>query len=122
MAQDTPTVEAAQAAMNAAMAQKRAALEAYNITLNDALNLRKAVNDSAAKVFDSDIAAAMSIRNAALEVARKAEVEANKLVRKASVAEAKAAAEAKLAEAWRTGCIRGRGLHTGPDGLGGIEP
>ena len=122
MAQDTPTVEAAQAAMNAAMAQKRAALEAYNITLNDALNLRKAVNDSAAKVFDSDIAAAMAIRNAALEVARKAEVEANKLVRKASVAEAKAAAEAKLAEAWRTGCIRGRGLHTDPDGLEDINP
>jgi len=101
------TMDVAQAAMNSAMAQKRAAMKEYGEARDDASDIRERDIRKVDAIFEAAMIAAKITRDAALEVARKMEVEANKLVRKASVAEAKAAAEAKPAD---------------PDGLGGIKP
>ena len=91
------TMEAAQAAMNAAIAKQSVALAAYREARDIASDKREAARDRADSDFDATIADAKAIRDAALEAARKDEVEANKLVRKASVAQAKAEAK-KAAE------------------------
>jgi len=78
--------------MNAAIAKKNAALQAFSEARDAASDRKEIARGQADKDFDAAIANAKAVRDVALEIARKAEVEANKLVRKASVAQARSQA------------------------------
>ena len=125
MAQDTPTVEAAQQQMDLAVAQKAQGLREYDVAkyvVDVALDTALA---AARKKHGEDVEHFKATKQASLKTWHAAIAKAGALVRRASQAESREKAEAKAMVAANEGRAEAKAAEAkpaDPDGLEGIKP